>query len=530
LTFLLVIDTSRYSPRTVEQIRSADGYDKHDVFREFEIPVNAEPATAHERKSWRAYFRLLAAGEDERPEEPEVEVLLPVIRLGRGALVDNLEVCSPGGGRIPTLNSAEYAAAVALIIETVATKLGGPAIVDAEFEAALERLLNQPTFAHLHEGGVEAGEAARREVVEEVGSRLLGLEPPAQYASGSALDEWLELLERLHDFVDAVSDAYIVFAPLKARPGARVAVSYSFTNPHRPYRQVEAPASIARVWRGARTWIKSYLARRPPPLEKEAPLKLGLRDWIRYATGLRPHRRLLKLTEHRWSQSYHLDFWGPDETYVYSCDAVAAEEREEGERPGSIVTFPQEGERGCDYAHIYVRETSREDFREVLEIFAAVDSREKPPGMLGTIALVATAEALLIWVLGLHIDDFYPSTSSKAAGISSDVPALLLALPGIVTGWLGTQFTGERLRATSLSTLSGLVLTGIIAIVSTATALAKATEDTLGSHFWAAHPLWLALMAVSGVLAVDLVVRGAVRSWRYVGRINIPGDDRTLLM
>lgn len=524
-TLLLVIDTSRYSPRTVERVDYEDGYYRHQVSREFMIPAPAQ-------RRWRDRLPF------QTPEGAfrggaERDVLLPVLRLGRGALVDNLEVCRADGTRINTLNGPEYSAAVASLIEQLAQRLSKSPdeILDPDLRVALEHLLEQTAFSHPDDRGEVhnvADEERRSAAFEEVATRLIGIDPPTEYESEEARDDWTELLERLYEFVDAITDAYIILAPFSARPGDRVVINYSFTTPHQPHRVVALRSVVRRKVERAAKRVKR-LGHAPTEQPFALPrTRLGLRDGFRYRVGLRPHEHVVRVNEHRWSQSYHLEFWGPPETYVFSCDLESLDEREDDEAPGSIVTFPEAGSRGCDYGHIYVRETARNDYRNRLEFQARFDCREKPPGMLGSIAVVATAEALLIWVIGLHIDSFYPGPGKS--GVASDVPALLLALPGLVTGWLGAQFSGERLRSTSLATLVGVVLSGFIAIVSTAVALAKSTEDTIGSFHGIAHPIWLILMIGSASLAADLLLRGAVRSHRYIRRINIPGDDRTLLL
>jgi len=436
-----------------------------------------------------------------------VNLLLPVLRVARGAIIDNLEVSVPGEGRIATLNTGEYAAVAAELIETVLARLGRTDGRDPELAKELRTLLDQSWFAHPAAGNTGRIRAGREEdpdmAFDVLATRLISLEAPPEYASTQAIEDWDELLERLYGFLDAMADAHIVFAPLRGRQGDRVVVDYTFTTPHQPLRKTAPEGS-------------------------EGVRSLGLRDGVRYLFGLRPHEHVVQIVEHLWSQSYHLEFWAPKETYVFSCDVEASDGFDPEEHAGSIVTFPETGTRGCDYAHIYIRETSRASYRNRLPLEAIFDCREKPPGMLGNIAVVAFAEALLIWVIGWHLDSFFPAGPPPTS--TTDVAAVLLALPGVVAGFLGTQFASERLRTTSLATMVALVMTGLIAVFSTAAALANSSDNTLLRFWGISHPIWLVLMLFSAGLAIDLILRGLVRARRYIARLNLPGDDRTLLL
>lgn len=110
--------------------------------------------------------------------------------------------------------------------------------------------------------------------------------------------------------------------------------------------------------------------------------------------------------------------------------------------------------------------------------------------------------------------------SDRAQG---ELPAVLLALPGLMAAWLATRFTGEGLRRTSLATITGVFVAGSIAVASVALALAKiAHADVTGTWqlVWIewSHPMWSILMVVSAAAAIDLTARTAARVMGFAFR------------
>lgn len=472
---ILAIDPSRFSTRAVETVTVEDGYYRHSVTREFELPTATDPPGT------RLHVPLVGDISVESPLRRGKTFLLPVIRVSREALVDNLKVRDAHDRQISTLNIAEYYGLIARVVRAYVKLLSNHDELTPEQQASIEVALESARFADpdsRHDTDVL--EAARDALGTDPFAWIWTLELSAERQKES--ETWEPIRARLYQFCRAVSDAYIVFAPVTASPGDRVALSYSYTRPHRPREH-------------------------------------GMRDRVRYRIGLRPHEHRFTLTEHRWSQSYHLEFWAPPEQYVYSTEVRAL--RGSSSHPGSVVEFFRDGQQAADYVHLHVREADRRRYRARDEIFFEADCRERPPGMLGNIMVLAFAEALLIWVVGWHLSDFFPRGDSHLATGGSELPALLLALPGVVVGLLGAQFTGEKLRTTSMATMWGLIICGLLAIGSTAVALSKSSGDTFGASFHVDHPIWLAFMLVSAVLTGDLVFRNWVRSRRFSKRINM---------
>jgi hypothetical protein len=541
-TTLLLVDTESYIPRATEEILVGDGYYEHRL---------------------RAHWILPSERDDKKSRE--YTVLIPVVRNARGALIDQFRVTDAAGRLLPTLNSREFLGAT----ETVLTVLL-EAVLDCKIkkdEKSEPRRLLDWLLDEIRKDGPLPGSRRALKPLPRTANKL------QEFLSRATLpdvwakqpDEWQTLVQRVVQFSEAVRDTHIVFVRFTGRPSTQVSIRHSYIRQH-------IPSDIKR------------------------------RQLFRYWLGIRPHTHDITLLEHRLAQSYHFSFRAPLDQYVYSCTVEAVDEPGDG----NIVTSPLEGSGARDYAHVHVRQAIlREgERRKRSPLLVRLDCREKAPGLLGVVAVIAIAQMFLIWIIGAFHSFYFPeeaaataNTLAKAANAAvahaaalkaqaheafrlaarlhgsthrhalllaeqkrqlavasasqaqhanalahaaaidaaknsgrTDVPALLLALPGIAAAWLGAQFTSEKLRATSIATVLGLLFAGILAIGSTAGAVAKDAGGFLGAGLQVEHPAWLIIMLASLALATDLSVRVIVRCFRFASRINHPGLYRRELL
>lgn len=489
---LLVIDPSRFSTRAVEKVTVGDGVLYRRLTREFTLPGKTDRGTKLATPTEDSRLARIASRTESGIDslltrlsfrEEERTFLLPVLRLRRGVLVDNLEIKTHDGRQLNALNINEYYGLIEFLVKLNFLALTETTVLSEEAQKGINKLVLQARFA-----------ADRPDEDESVSERTLAWVeeipiPPSWTDTQERYKAWHEWKERYHDFCRAISEAYIVFVPFDGRPDQRVVLDCLYTEPAR-------------------------LSRRG----------FGLRDRTRYHLGLRPHEHRFVLRDHRWVQSYHLEFTAPYDQYVHECYVRGLTEDEDPASAGNLVTYSANGLQGSDYAHIYVREVGREKKRERSELAVELDCREKPPGMLGNVMVIALTEAVLIWVIGWHHNRYF---GHRADNVTADLPALLLAAPGLVVGWVGVQITGERLRSTSLATIFGLILCGLIAIFSTALALFKATGAGFPGRPHIDHPYWLALMLISAVVAIDLFLRLWIKSRRFLRLIRDEPDTKT---
>jgi hypothetical protein len=475
-TVLLLINPTSYCSRVVETVEPKDGYYVHRVTVDYTLPPRQDAALVG----------------------PST-YLIPVLRLARGSVVDNVRVSDASGARLATLNVRDFAGIARANITNTLNALADGVDLPAEVTELLEETLAVVTADGPLMGTAEAEERQRPESRWE--KALEGLARPSRW--DGQVEEWRLLRSRLAHFCDAVADGHVVLAPVPGAPGEMVTIDCCYT-------------------RGQR-------------FERKPAAKL---DSLRYLLGLRPYKHNLTLTEHRLAQSYHLEFRAPADQYLFECSVSPVEDRRNaGRAKGNLVVFPRGGSGARDYAHVYVRQAQSERPTSRAPLLVRLDCREKAPGLLGIVAMIVVAQALLIWFVGAFHHYYFPddqvtgaSASTSASAASTDVPALLFALPGLAAAWLGAQLTPERLRATSLATVVGTLLAVVLAIASTAGAVAKSAGGLAGSVFSIAHPAWLAVMLFSAVLAIDLSVRAVVRGIRFTRRINHPGVVERQLM
>jgi hypothetical protein len=187
-------------------------------------------------------------------------------------------------------------------------------------------------------------------------------------------------------------------------------------------------------------------------------------------------------------------------------------------------------EEGRPNAHLYIRPQRIDEtpnFSRLSKIKSIVQFREVPPGALGGAAAVAFASAVIISFfaltrLGLHRN----GRASPVASFPTDIPALLLALPGFVTVLLGSWIELSRLRRASLTTYLALVGTMCLSLMAALYYLYSSIRPvhgvfslrTLSSHVVITTDAgWLILMIIS-VTHFLFLFRQVVSESKYYGR------------
>lgn len=480
---LLLIRSREYLMRTSETITVGDGFFEHHVTKTFQLPEPNPFAIESDRRE-AASEGSQDAGQAEEGAEGAPERLvyyLPLKSLPRGALIDNLRVWDARNKQLGTLTSSEGRGLVKHLLCKYAAALTGKEQYAELYESALATLVGEvESDAPLQgtEAAREWADAPNPQVTEAL-EKVKGITRPASWDEKG--ESWSKHHDLLLELCRAVADDYIIFVPVLAAPGERIRVNYSYSR----------PASFP---------------------------NFSFRQWLRYAIGLRPHVHTVVVGGIGVGEApHHVTFKAPPGQYVYSCvpKALSAPHGYASRPGGTVVVAPYEGAGALEYAHVYLRPSRREG-APTGHVALTVDFREKPPGLIGTVAMVALAQTVVIWAIGLlHTSFFEPKPAHQAA-----VPTLILALPGLLVGWVGAQFTSERIRWTSLATVNGIIFTGLVAIASTGMAVAKSAGASWGPHLGVAHPLWALAMIASALLAGDLIIRLSARSVRFAQRVK----------
>ncbi len=480
---LLLIAPRQSLVRTSETILVHDGYYEHRLTKTFLLP-GEEARDATPAYSADSIEELDASSSDEAPSTPQsaatLTYFLPLKTVARGSLVDNLKVWDAAGRQLGTLNSSEGRGLVKHLLCKYAAALTDRKGYEVLFDVGLKPLIDEIEA----DGPLQGTEDARLRADEQSANVELAVSQIEKMTPSVGLTRasWEKQRDALKQLCRAVADDYIIFVPVVAAPGDRVRINFAYTRP------AALPA-------------------------------FSFRQRLRYTIGLRPHEHSVVVGDSGTAESsHHITFEAPPGQYVYSCTlrplppphGYVARPR------AKLVVAPCEGAGALDYAHVYARPRTGAEGGSGL-IALTVDCREKPPGLIGTVAMVALAQAVIIWTVGLLHKSFF---GESGTGPDAAVPTLILALPGLVAGWVGAQFTVERLRWSSLAAVNGIIFAGILAIYSTGLAVAKSAGASWGPLLGIAHPLWALAMVLSGLLAADLLIRLTARSLRFSERVR----------
>ena len=467
-TLDVLADPRHYFLRTRESVRVLDGYYEHRLSTTFRVP------------------RRSSAQRKARP------CLVPILRIPRGSLVDNLQVTSSNGDLISVVSSSAARGVLHQLATTWLAAITDPREFRAKGVSFVEGLIGELSIDGPIDIGADRSRLPSEKLNESIGF-IRSLRRPPQ----SALDRrsWQKRREQLIDLLTSLRETYPVFACVDGAEGSLCSLRFAYT------RQASAD-------------------------------RLSWRDYIRHIFGLRPYQHSFLVDGYRFAQSYHLRFLAPDHQYVHATELLGSSQidgaRISRSHDRGVLVLPHPGTGSVNYSHVYVRPPSR-GMPAVAKLAFRFTCHETPPGLLGVVAVVALAQAILIWTIGFFHDDFFPPNrvvGSGALTAQSGLPTVLLALPGLMATWLATQFVGDKLKHTSLATVWGVICAGIIAIASVSLALAK-IADANATGTWRiplgpewGHPGWSILMVSSALLAIDLCARTASRSIAYTLRAN----------
>jgi hypothetical protein len=100
------------------------------------------------------------------------------------------------------------------------------------------------------------------------------------------------------------------------------------------------------------------------------------------------------------------------------------------------------------------------------QLKSVVEFREIPPGALGAATVVSFVTAVIVSFFAFTLIGQEPSRLHPVLSLGSDIPALLISLPGVASLIIGSWLELSRLRRASLTTYLGLGASLILSIVS----------------------------------------------------------------
>jgi hypothetical protein len=461
----LLRSPATYTHRIVHEVSPGEGFLRMQVTREMLLPAS-EP-------------------DDDDPTSAESHLYyIPLIYLNRGTLIDMLSTHSTDGVRVPIVSSSIARALTYKLLAYLTKehfrdlrKRDAMQVEEAleELSAALQTDSSLP---------VELIPNRARRALAQLGE----IESRAKKAPARA--RWERERRALLQLWEAAYTSYVVFAEVERPVGAPLSVSVSYTLALEENRLAD---------------------------EGDDGVRAAIKNHVRRTFGVWPYVYRFVTEYPRATRSYHLRFEAASDQYVSHTQVrrrpLAGETRDSR---AYLIVGRTDDSSTLHYAHIYVRPLA--DVTDAGEIRVRVGVRERPPGLLGLVALVAVLQLLLtVVILAWHRPIFEAATSAEVA-------TLLLATPGILSAWLAGQIAPGRLQRMPLTAVVGIAFNGASAVAAVVLAVLAAVgvdwgPITVGALSVSA-PAWVLLVFASTCMTGNLVMRWAQTTYIFVNRFR----------
>lgn len=419
-------------------------------------------------------------------------VRVPVLVPRKGTLYDDMRITNADGAELPTLSFPQSAQYCLSIIHEIAVSLDEDKYRRylSEFETALASyVFGYPQLDK---------EASKDWLLER--ERWLG---KLQGSLGESAEAALVV-----QMASLLISSYVIVACVPVGSNWQPAVLADSVDVDQPpfYRQLVIDTSHRHVLPSKKSsgWWLSWVV-----------------DLLARATGLRPLAFEYPMDRAAQAQSYHLEFFGPDGTYLFR---QGFPKRFLSKHFSYHIFRRRLGQR---YAHLYCRGASDHVRGQKVRF----TYRERPPGSLGTAAATAIGAFIVIALAAAH---FSGGGSDDTDGIFS----LLLAFPAVTAAWLGMDrpsmlFGGSPVARLAnivtllVSTLAvvcslGLHADGPIAVLlRTATRIAVQVfpewlvSAILQARILEIDPAWTVLVVFSGCTAILLIYLWLSEAFMY---------------
>jgi hypothetical protein len=431
-------------------------------------------------------------------------LVVPIMRVKKGELIDNLDVESSSNASLPNLSQIDTKDLMAYIVANLFWRAYA-----GDHSAFNPKALAKDRFAN----------------------GILNMLLSAVYDSGAMDPSALNVIEKL--LRDSIG------------PDNRRLVDYILRNLDFLARYYVIAVEVPQPT-GTHLIIKY---RKSLPLYAQTDSFL---DQWRLRLGLRPYKFTIPLWLPFVATSYHFRMTGPPGQYVmdhYLLEFVSGtanlmtqqdlREKRHKERasvPGTTEQIAGSAQgaaeesrtvpgpslrvrdgRGLPYAHLY---TGGFRFRRFFNLATVVKFGEIPPGALGGTTVIALVSAALIATFTL--------LGPPRRGASAQ--AILLATPTIAASVLGFATDHEGLLRSSLAARLGLVVSGLLSFAATLLYIAQSAGALIepvwtvgllgGSMHFRASLWWLLLSLLSLILAAHLSWMVSVRMHGYMNEVR----------
>jgi hypothetical protein len=357
-------------------------------------------------------------------------LLIPLLFVQKGRLLDGFCVYAADGHELPTLSYTQtrglLAYAIRVIVENTPKSSNG---MDAsEREAMVKSIVAKLTEAVCSPGPLEKQEPSEQARIRDL------------LDSASQLPVEGDWKERIRTFCERLVDYYVIIAEATPPNGAHLQIMYQ--------QRIPVESSSLRL---ANRWRSRF------------GLRFAIIDIPLHLFALR-------------AEAYHLQMNAAPMQYVYDhhLEWLTSERRvtQSDLSDGEVKPYVRLHYNSAEPAmHLYIR---RQPANEAVgqgrrstsvsanesgawpdRLKSVVEFREIPPGALGAAAAISLMTSVLICFFALTRIGQAQSTNTVVT-VASDIPALLIALPGIASLIVGAWLDLSHLRRASLTTYWGL--------------------------------------------------------------------------
>lgn len=428
-------------------------------------------------------------------------LLVPLALIEKGTLLDGFGVTDTSGSDVPTLSYNQTRGLLAYVIRT---------IVDIA-----------PERNHAHSGGdydkLKSKVAAKLvNAVCSPGPRKKKSEKE-QAAIQAQLDSVNDLRvsedwkRRIKGFCDALVDHYVIVAEVAAPVGGYVFVTY---------RQAISVDSSAF---GVMNRMRSRVGLRQSKFD--IPLNIFALEVDAYHMQMDASPMQYVFDHHleRMNSEHHVTrddlCRGHDKPYVRLHYSTA------GPVMHLYIRRQSEG-RSSSGRRPHPQQHASKGVGERLK--SVVEFREIPPGALGAAAIISVITSAVIAFFAFTRIGEMPFSGGPSSGSGSDIPALVLALPGFASVIVGSWLDLSHLRRASLATYIGLGTSVLLSLASALYYLLDANRILPGRvsfHVTSGIVIrtdvgWLGLAAVAVTCSLFLVRDLTARSRYYFNLIE----------
>jgi hypothetical protein len=482
--------TEQYEPgrRTLRQEVTIDIEIPQSALRRIETPeADADAPGSHGPESSTFYF--------------------PVVVPPKGVLFDDLKVYSASDGELPTLAYREYAKVASSVLHLLLAAACftrpdalPPGALECEVNAIqgiITRVDPRPRRDDTKARAIQrfrfrkGSATALHGVAGNPANGAAGAHTEAEMPDGQSLAKAIRGLSDVSDkdprcaqalrlasnLIKVLTSHYAIVVEIPATASGRFTLKYALTMI--PELDLETGPERRR-----RNRATGQSPRKRRPWRERIGRKLrAWRATLETLLGARPVSIKISL-DNAWScQSYHVVVRCSENLYISSQELSLPSPDYLSRLAKNAPTAPHIRFRrrlGQSYAHFYARYLSEPRTIKETDEHGAVKMRdgkpvsrkekapkltlnfaEVPPGSLCRAALAAIAAAALVWIIG------YCIAHLNGGALSTDVPVLILAFPGVAASWLGFDSSTPDLFQGPLTARLSLACTTVISLLAT---------------------------------------------------------------